>query len=156
MSDFARPVVETLHASGLDPEQFVVMGGGALALHGMREAHDVDLLVNPGLFRELVEAGQTPAGIPLEHKDAGILDFRLLTPKPDTGGRLRLDLNSISGYGNYRRFGEYREAAEIYEHSGLRICFTSLTNLLVEKAHSWRPKDRRDARRIRKLLAAAA
>lgn len=37
--------------------QYVVVGGAAMAVHGIRESHDINIAVLPALFSQLREAG---------------------------------------------------------------------------------------------------
>jgi hypothetical protein len=70
---FALPVVHTLEKSGLDLNKCIVVGGSALALHGIRPAADVDAVVEIDYWIELYHDGGTPGGVPLEVNYGGSL-----------------------------------------------------------------------------------
>jgi hypothetical protein len=50
-------VIRELRALSLPEDQYVVVGGGVLALHGFRETEDIDLVVTESLFNELLGRG---------------------------------------------------------------------------------------------------
>lgn len=54
-----QSVLRELHALGLPPEQYVVVGGAALTGRGMRETEDIDLVVTEALFEQLRRRGWT-------------------------------------------------------------------------------------------------
>ena len=52
--DFKKQV-ENLKNIDLPKDQFVVVSSGALAVRGIREANDIDVIVTPALWSELME-----------------------------------------------------------------------------------------------------
>jgi len=50
-------ITSRIHALQLPPEQFIVCGSGILNLLGIRHAVDIDLLVSPELFTDLMQRG---------------------------------------------------------------------------------------------------
>ena len=50
-------VIRELRALSLPEDQYVVVGGGVLALLGLRDTEDIDLVVTEGLFNQLHEQG---------------------------------------------------------------------------------------------------
>jgi len=54
-----KKVVAIVRALGLPPEQYVVVGGAALAARDLRNTDDIDLVVTRGLFAQLADSGWT-------------------------------------------------------------------------------------------------
>lgn len=50
-----RELFGKLKSLNLPPDQFAVMGSGPLAVRGLRDVHDIDLVVTPQLWEELVK-----------------------------------------------------------------------------------------------------
>lgn len=67
-------VLATLEASGLNPKSTIVLGGGALALNGIRLAHDVDVMVASHDFSQIINAWQLPSATQVRRKPG--------TPRP--------------------------------------------------------------------------
>lgn len=87
MHSYFSPVVTTFERCGLDPEQAVLFGGSVLALHGLRRARDVDLMVPESVFRDIEQAGQLPNGQPV------VVNYtRLTTPNRVASNGLPIDL----------------------------------------------------------------
>lgn len=61
----------------LPADQYVVVGGAALAARGIRETQDIDLVVTPSLFEELERAG----GI-ARHVRTGNPDYGMAASRP--------------------------------------------------------------------------
>lgn len=51
-------IIEKVKQLNLPQGQYVVFGSGPLMIHGIRESHDIDLLVTPALYKKL-EADST-------------------------------------------------------------------------------------------------
>lgn len=94
----ARAVIETAKDTGLDPKYTLIMGGGALALAGIRPAGDVDITVPESVFyRTAARDFALPSGIRLRHK------ARTIYPVMETYGRLpedrlHVDLTTAARY----------------------------------------------------------
>lgn len=58
-SQQTKELLEELRALNLPPNQFAVFGSGPMAIRGLREMHDVDVIVTGALWREL-ETKYTP------------------------------------------------------------------------------------------------
>lgn len=56
-------LVAGLEDSGLDKKRLIVLGGGALAMAGLRPGHDLDVMVPRSDFHEIEEARRTPGGL---------------------------------------------------------------------------------------------
>lgn len=68
----ASEIITKVKALNLPQGSYVVFGGCPLALAGLREANDIDLLVSPELFAQLRKQGwtehfKTENDIPLTH-----------------------------------------------------------------------------------------
>ncbi len=48
----------------LPASEFVVVGGGVLVVHGIRDTEDIDIVVTPRLFAELATRGWQPKATP--------------------------------------------------------------------------------------------
>lgn len=59
----SRNVLEALEASGLEKESTLILGGAVLALLGIRDAEDVDVMVPGTVFEDLRLSGRTPGGL---------------------------------------------------------------------------------------------
>jgi hypothetical protein len=151
---FAVPVIETVLQAGIEPNECVVRGGGALALHGVRPAgHDVDLVVHPEVFTRLVESRQLANGVALRWKHPGREDARLISKQAINDHGLAVDIMSfldLPGDQPLKAFEWYFDIAESYPHLSGFVYYASLTQVKTEKSSSIRPKDRLDLRRIRK------
>ncbi len=116
--------------------EYVVVGGGVLAAHKIRETQDVDVVVMPELFEEIKkwegwQEGEKPDGGPVLHKDI----FEIY-----------LDVNCDS----YRpTTQELLERSETIK--GIQVI--SLQDLLEFKKGYGRPKDQPDIPLIEKALA---
>lgn len=61
-------IFEELEKLQIPPDEFVVLGSGILAALNIREAEDIDLLVNPELFEKLKNDGWEYEVIEIEGK----------------------------------------------------------------------------------------
>ncbi|MCA9337114.1 hypothetical protein KC951_00190 [Candidatus Saccharibacteria bacterium] len=97
MNRYIEPVTTTLENCGLNLDQAIVFGGSVLAIHGIRKANDVDLLVDLDVFKHIEQASQLPNGQSVEIKETRIRGVtyppRLVTPDRVTPGGLRVDLS---------------------------------------------------------------
>ena len=50
-------IVEEIKSLDLPKGEYVVFGSGPLAIHKIRDTHDIDLLVSPELYQELKKRG---------------------------------------------------------------------------------------------------
>lgn len=62
MENAADRFIKRLRRLGVPLERVVVIGSGVLAIHGIREARDVDLVVPPDVFVELEKSGEWHKG----------------------------------------------------------------------------------------------
>ncbi|MBW3568682.1 hypothetical protein KY385_00950 [Candidatus Parcubacteria bacterium] len=149
--DYAAPVVDTLIQSGLELNDCVVIGGAALALNCIRPAGDLDLVLNPFVFDEIANAGQTPGGLAV--KAMKWRDNRLIGETPEGPiTALALDLNTFDGKRRIFTFSDFKKRANQQDSSHGEIYCATLDDILAIKARSWSLKGRRDARRIRQYL----
>ena len=47
--------LQELDELGLDPSEYLITGGGVLAIHGIRDCHDLDIFCSEKLGNELIE-----------------------------------------------------------------------------------------------------
>lgn len=128
-------VLAEIRALGLPPDRYVVVGGAALAVRGIRDTADIDLVVTPSLFGELERRGWRrkvrPDGKPgLQHGHA----------------EAYLDVNCDAFS---RSIEQLREKAEHLDG----VPFVDLETLRGFKAGYGRPKDLRDLELIEEHLA---
>lgn len=107
IAESAHLVIETIKKTGLDPRHTLIMGGGALALAGIRRAHDVDLIIPESVYNRSVQREfALPSGIRMRRKSP------TLYPVMETYGkqpedRLPIDVTTATrDYGNDERFLE--------------------------------------------------
>ncbi len=116
--------IKNLH---LPNGKFVVVSSGTLALHGIRDANDIDLIVKPSLWIKLSEKYE------VFEKD----------------GTVRINLgNNIEALGEGSRFTNPELVpqeivfAQAIQHEGIK--FMNLTHLRTIKSQSTREKDQAD------------
>lgn len=54
-----KEVLEKIKRLNLPSGQYVVVGGGVLAVHNLRETNDIDIVAHPALFKSLQKQGWT-------------------------------------------------------------------------------------------------
>lgn len=120
-----------LRALDLPLGEFVVFGSGPLAVRGLRDASDLDLLVTPALWDELAERfprEETPTG-PLLRLDDGVEAFRTWHPPVGSTTDLVAEAELIDG-----------------------LPYVRLEMVLLWKRRRDLPKDRADAEVLRSVL----
>lgn len=118
--------------------QYVVVGSGIMAMYGLKQARDVDIVVSPNLFEKCEREGWEQ--IPYTYTDK--LEKHYLQKDPV---ELYLDVN----HGKFRpTFDELLNRAETFD----RIPFISLEDLLKFKRSYNRPKDHADIKLIEDFL----
>jgi hypothetical protein len=157
MAEFDVPVLETIHRSGLDPSTYMVFGGAVMAMHGIRPAQDVDLMVEPTVFKQMSGDLLTPSGLSLvanfEELDEGE-EHRLLSAEKLDDGSLPLDLRGLTKYKlmGTVAFTQWVERGEDLETSLGTVRVMQLEDIFTTKLDSSRPKDRQDAYMIHRHL----
>jgi hypothetical protein len=145
---YPEAVFTTLSQSGIDLGAVVIIGGSAMAIHNIRRATDLDLIVHPDIFHELGKAGQTPTGQPLRWKTAGFDGQRLVSTSGSV--ELPLDLNNTTHYGRVASFLLLaREANTHIMPDGQTVKALTLDQLCETKWPSYRYKDYRDRLHIK-------
>src|SRR3989344_1105022 len=120
--------IEYLKSLGLPADQFMVVSSGALAVRGIREARDIDLIVTESLWDELAAKYPVSEEHGVERIDLGS-DIDLLNPKQSKFGSMSpIPLDEL-----------LKEADVFY---GVR--FINLKHLQVIKQAMGREKDLRD------------
>lgn len=146
IASHATPVIETILQSGIDPDLCVVFGSGVMALHDIRPSHDVDLVVQPKLFDEMLGLGQTPGEIPLETVPTSLGQRRMVSTHQTAEGQLPIDISTYSLLGSDRRFRRFRERTQNYSVGEEVLKCVSLSDLMARKsqlARSRHPKKER-------------
>lgn len=153
--DYAGEVITSLELSGLAPETTLVLGGGALALAGIRRAHDVDVMVPRSIYADLLQHA-TSTGIyasPMEF--ANTRPFVTLHTSKLQLDALPVDVTvphnpeGIPANEMDERF--LRQLAQFNQVAGYRFMPPEL--VAKQKQQINRRKDRRDIRLIRQHLA---
>jgi hypothetical protein len=126
-------VITELGRLGLPPGQYVVVGGAALAVRGIRETDDIDLVVTTELFERLAGSGWTqqmrPNGKPGLHRgsveaylDVDGENFKrslswLLSHAEILRGHAFVDLDTLAGFkSSYGREKDLRDLELIAAH----------------------------------------
>lgn len=130
-------IIEETKRVGLPFGEYLVVGSGILGALGIREIKDVDLLVTPKVFDELLGRGWKSEEIEIQ-------------------GRMRQRLVSGSAEA-YKDFYLYDEAQDVYKMIGEAemiegIPFMTLPQLLKMKQSLGRQKDLDDIKLINKYL----
>ncbi|MFA6330143.1 MAG: hypothetical protein WCX64_05685 [Candidatus Micrarchaeia archaeon] len=124
---------------GFKKGTYVVLAGGAMLAHGThlrKETKDIDVSVNPGVFKKLVDNKDAIGAL---HPPVGFQQHeKLIIPGPY--GDVELSGGGMSLIG--------RPPVEIKGHH-----FQSLTDVLEFKRMLARQKDRLDIERLEKVLA---
>lgn len=89
---YAREVIAALEKTRLDREKLLVLGGGALALAGIRRANDVDLMVPHSQYVPLSRYLRLPSGLILQHKPGAHHPFLETTPARLPPGMMAVDI----------------------------------------------------------------
>lgn len=153
--DLAVPVFETIEKAGLDLSKFILHGSSVMALYGIRPANDVDLIVEPDFFDAMFEDRLTPGGVLLRRivsTGASTMGTRLLTAFSPAEGCLPLDMGTFSLGDKAKRFKNLWEHTVKHQTSAGELSHLSLENILYHKSHSWKPRHRHDAHRIRRYM----
>lgn len=126
-------VIAELGRLDLPPGQYVVVGGAALAVRGIRETNDIDLVVAPELFERLLASGWVqqvrPNGKPGLHNgpveaylDVDGEDFKrsfasLLENAEMVRGHTFVDLGTLAGFkASYGRAKDLQDLNLIAAH----------------------------------------
>lgn len=153
-----KEVVASLEKTGLDRDTTLVLGGGALALAGVRRAGDIDLMVPHFVFTELTRYQRTPSGLLLQRKHGAKHPFLETTPVELPPDMLGVDIthphDSIHHAGSQELDEEFLATIDQFDEvEGYRFLPPELV-----AAHKDRPdrpnsrKDRKDLRLIRDFL----
>jgi len=153
MSLFGRPVEETIMRAGFDAEQIIVVGGSALAIFGVREAQDVDLLLAPELFSRIGRYLQTPGGIRLNPAQVFSAEKRYLSVGTEPGC-LPLDLLTVEGNDPDLKFNLLATMMDVIPCDGGILRAPSLKTISKIKEIKKRTKDLEDVQLIKQHLAA--
>ena len=148
----AQAVIETVRDADLDPRYTLVMGGGALALAGIRPAHDVDIIVPESVFYKTAARDfALPSGIRLRHKSHTLYPvMETYGKQPD--GRLHVDVTTPKrDYGDDESFLEELERYDAVQ--GFRYLPPHLVAQRKLRSERRRHKDDEDIDLIQQHLA---
>ena len=118
-------------------EQYVIFGGAAIAARGIRETHDVDVLVTPELLEECKKNPEWKIHPRLDPGEPPGLDNGIIEIYPTIGGGIRSN------------FKELRNDADII--NGIPFC--NLKDVVRIKRAYGREKDLRDIASIEDYLS---
>jgi hypothetical protein len=129
-----KDVLSGLRLLELPPDQYVVVGGAALAVREIRDTNDIDLVVTPSLFDQLNRAGW------------------VLKVRPN--GKPGLHRGCVEAYLDVNCGACERSTSWLFSNSEILegIRFVDLETLAAFKASYGREKDRRDLDLIAKRL----
>lgn len=140
MSYTRSQIQEKIQSLNFPVGKYIVLGGASLAMRGMRETRDIDILVIPEFFEELIRQGWT-------------LDSEF----EQKWHRKRLVREDVEVYQNlyFDAKKESVDAEEVIKIAEMidGISFQPLDHLLMAKQDSGREKDLRDVELIRSYLA---
>jgi hypothetical protein len=151
IAESAHVVIETVKDTGLDPEHTLIMGGSALALAGIRPAHDVDIIVPQSVFyRTAAHDFALPSGIRLRHKSHSIYPvMETYDRQPDD--RLHVDITTAKrDYGDDQNFLEEIEQYDAVQ--GFRYLPPNLVAQRKLRSERRRRKDDEDIELIQQHL----
>lgn len=148
-------IMASLEISGLDRKSTLVLGGGALALAGIRPAHDVDVMVPGATYHELAVFGQTPSGMLLRPKYDARRPFLETLPFRSRTDILSLDITHPHDDRDHKVSPDIdraflRQIAQFPSVDGFRYLPPQM--VVAHKADSGRRKDRHDRRLISQHL----
>jgi len=151
ITESAHAVIETVKDTGLDPRHTLITGGGALALAGIRPAHDVDIIIPESVFyRTAARDFALPSGIRLRHK------AHTIYPVMETYGRQpgnRLDIDITTATRDYGDDQSFLEAIEQYDTAhGFRYLPPDLVAQRKQRSEHRRRKDDEDIELIQRNL----
>jgi hypothetical protein len=151
IAESAHTVIETVKDTGLDPRHTLIMGGSALALAGIRPAHDVDIIVPESVFYTTAARDfALPSGIRLRHKSNSIYPV-METYGKQPNDRLHVDITPATrDYGDDQRFIEELELYDTVQ--GFRYLSPELVAQRKLRSERRRRKDIEDIDLIQQHL----
>ena len=124
-----RKLLNKVKKLNLPKDKFAVFGSGPLAVRGIRDINDIDLIVKPELWYELIKK------YPVTDKYGGIIEI----------GEIEIFKDWKPWFDDV---DELIDSADIFE--GIR--FVKLKYLLEWKKAFNRPKDKKDVKIIKQLI----
>ncbi|MBC7836447.1 zinc ABC transporter substrate-binding protein [Acetobacteraceae bacterium] len=132
-------IFQELEKLNFPPDQYIVVGGAVMAVHGLREANDLDIIVTPELFEKCKKEGWE------------VLPWT----KPGNPGKVWLKKDSVELYEelNYNQeknptAKDLLQEAEIIQG----IAFITLARLIDFKRVYGRPRDFEDIALMERYL----
>ena len=131
-------VLRELRALSLPEDQYIVVGGGVLALLELRDTEDIDLVVTESLFNQLHDQGWRPKtrpngkpglkrGVIEAYLDVNCETFErstnwLLEHAQVVDGIPAIDLETLAGFkAGYGRPKDLLDLALLRERAGIRV-----------------------------------
>ncbi len=139
--------LEELVAFGFSEKEFkdsmVIMGSGPMAVHGIRENGDLDVLVSNEIWKKLIKVedggvGYTPSRYKRENSATEVIKI----------GNVEI-VNNFLGF-NFEDFQERTEEIGGYRYANLELVKDYKSREETEGLIGARPKDRRDIEKIEK------
>jgi hypothetical protein len=134
--------VVTVRSLGLPEGSYLIIGGSCLAIHGIRESNDIDIVVTPEQFEKLREQG-----------------WEIDQSFKQKWGRERLTRGPFEVYTEVsREDGTYVPAAELIPKAEMidGLPFMPLIDVIFFKQVNGRPKDIQDIALIEDYLQSHA
>lgn len=118
--------------------KYAVYGSGPMSIRGIRESHDIDLIVTPDLYKDLLISGWQEAG---------------------SGDKKHLKTDDIEIFDNWWDFDNYHPNVEQLINDAEMIegvAFVKLDEVVKWKKAFGREKDLRDVKLIQKYLSSGS
>jgi hypothetical protein len=145
VSEYKGLVVETYQSAVLDSGRCLITGSSVLPLLGFpRRPGDLDVVLSPSYFDELVRQGQT-GGIQIAEVKAALGYRALISLGTPDSGRLSLDMCTYSHPGKNFRFEYFRRAALTIPCGTVALQVIPPAAIAIGKNTSERDSDRADA-----------
>lgn len=130
-------IIETVKSLNLPTGHYVVFGSAPMAVRGLRESSDIDLLVDKGLFEELRKLGWEETKLP--------------------SGDSLLSKDNIEVFDGWNVGGYHPDTEDLISRADMfeEVPFATLADVLEWKEASGRPKDLVDVEILRNFLSEA-
>lgn len=133
-------IISEIKKLNFPPTDFVVAGSAIMAMYGLKQTNDIDLVVSPNIFKQCQDAGSWESvgytysdRLGKHHLKKGVVE-------------LYLDVNNGEVF--RPTLEELLSRAEVFEG----ISFISMDDLLKFKTSYNRPKDQNDIKLIEEFL----
>ena len=132
-------IINLVKSLSLPQDKFIVVGSGIMTMHGLKDAHDIDLVVSPEILKSYSKKTDWETKYYAYPEEIG------KTYLQNSDLEMYLDVN----YGNFNpTLDELLGRAEYFDD----IPFISLEDLIKFKTEYNRPKDHIDIQKIKTYL----